>query len=192
MNRVERFRTVVAVDRRGRTQVPIPFDPDQVWGAKPRHPVRGSVAGRFLRDRGGVVGMAELGEVTGVDVAALPIPTWMAAWAEAVRDENVRTVAAPRMLQIRHRVGDLVAQLQKEGRWDPAADPQLVGQAALGLIPGFILQRLIIGDVDPEGYGRAVAGLLQGQREPVATSDQAAGRAADQPPGRGRPVGPRR
>ena len=29
--------------------MPIPFDPDQVWGAKPRHPVRGSVAGRFLR-----------------------------------------------------------------------------------------------------------------------------------------------
>ena len=49
MSRRERFRTVVAVDRRGRTEVPIPFDPDQVWGAKPRHPVRGSVDGRFMR-----------------------------------------------------------------------------------------------------------------------------------------------
>ena len=49
MDRQERFRTVVAVDRRGRTRVPIPFDPDHVWGPKPRDPVRGSVAGRFLR-----------------------------------------------------------------------------------------------------------------------------------------------
>lgn len=111
-------------------------------------------------------------DATGVDLTKVVV----AAWAEAVRDENVREVAAPRILQIRHRVGDLVAQLQAEGRWDPAADPQLVGQAALGLIPGFILQRLIIGDVDPEGYGRAVAGLLGGQREPAAPRDGSPGR----------------
>ena len=43
------------------------------------------VAGRFLRDKGGVVTMAELGEVTGVDVGARPIPAWMAEWAAATR-----------------------------------------------------------------------------------------------------------
>jgi YbgC/YbaW family acyl-CoA thioester hydrolase len=41
--------------------------------------------GRFLRDRGGVVTMAELGEIVGVDVATRPIPEWMAAWAAATR-----------------------------------------------------------------------------------------------------------
>jgi hypothetical protein len=45
----QRFRTTVVVDLRGRTIVPIPFDPDEVWGAKPRHPVRGSVAGCSMR-----------------------------------------------------------------------------------------------------------------------------------------------
>jgi Bacteriocin-protection, YdeI or OmpD-Associated len=44
-----RFRTTVAVDRQGRTRVPIPFDPDESWGPKPRHPVTGSVAGRPMR-----------------------------------------------------------------------------------------------------------------------------------------------
>jgi hypothetical protein len=29
--------------------------------------------------------MAELGEVTGVDVAALPIPEWMKEWAAETR-----------------------------------------------------------------------------------------------------------
>jgi YbgC/YbaW family acyl-CoA thioester hydrolase len=54
---------------------------------------RAFVAGRFLRDRGGVVGMAELGEVTGVDVTALPIPAWMADWAAAARLPSTREPA---------------------------------------------------------------------------------------------------
>jgi hypothetical protein len=39
----------VAVDAKGRTHVPVPFDPDEVWGAKPRHLVTGTVAGCGLR-----------------------------------------------------------------------------------------------------------------------------------------------
>jgi hypothetical protein len=33
----------------GRAMVPVPFDPDQVWGAKPRHHVTGVVNGMRLR-----------------------------------------------------------------------------------------------------------------------------------------------
>ncbi|MFE5670478.1 YdeI/OmpD-associated family protein [Agromyces sp. NPDC056523] len=49
MGTQRRFRATVMVDRRGRTIVPIPFDPDEAWGMKPRHPVRGSVAGCSMR-----------------------------------------------------------------------------------------------------------------------------------------------
>jgi len=49
MSRQQRFRPMIAVDWRGRTRVLVPFDPDQAWGAKPRHPVTGSVAGRPMR-----------------------------------------------------------------------------------------------------------------------------------------------
>lgn len=101
-------------------------------------------------------------EATGVDLSRVVV----AAWAEAVRDEGVRRVAGPLIAQIRARFGDLIAQLQTEGRWDPAADPQQVAKAAIGLIPGFILQRLIIGDITAEGYAASVALLLDGQREP--------------------------
>jgi acyl-CoA thioesterase FadM len=55
--------------------------------------VRAVVAGRFLRDRGGVVSIAELGEVTGVDVAAHPIPEWMSDWASHVRMPSTRDAA---------------------------------------------------------------------------------------------------
>jgi hypothetical protein len=43
------FQTRVTVDANGRTRIPLPFDPDQVWGPRPRHHVNGSVAGRRLR-----------------------------------------------------------------------------------------------------------------------------------------------
>lgn len=34
-DRSQRFAATVTVDRQGRTQVPVPFEPDVVWGAKP-------------------------------------------------------------------------------------------------------------------------------------------------------------
>lgn len=40
--------TVVEVGR-GRVMVPVPFDPDEVWGAKPRHHVTGVVNGVRMR-----------------------------------------------------------------------------------------------------------------------------------------------
>lgn len=55
--------------------------------------VQAFVAGRFLRDRGGVVSMSELADVTGVDVADHPIPSWMHAWAEQVRMPSTRDEA---------------------------------------------------------------------------------------------------
>jgi hypothetical protein len=48
-DRAQRFTATVTVDRQGRTHVPVPFDPDDVWGPKPRHHVTGSLAGHGLR-----------------------------------------------------------------------------------------------------------------------------------------------
>src|SRR5262245_7123596 len=38
-----RFTVAVATAGRDRMLVPVPFDPDEVWGAKPRHHVAGTV-----------------------------------------------------------------------------------------------------------------------------------------------------
>jgi hypothetical protein len=48
-SRVRRFTTTVTVDAKGRTHVPVPFDPDDAWGPKPRHLVTGTVGGCGLR-----------------------------------------------------------------------------------------------------------------------------------------------
>lgn len=43
-----RYETVVTAGGR-RVMVPVPFDPDAVWGAKPQHHVAGTVNGRGVR-----------------------------------------------------------------------------------------------------------------------------------------------
>jgi len=42
---------------------------------------RAYVIGRFLRDKGGVAAITEVGEIVGVDVAQYPVPEWMLEWA---------------------------------------------------------------------------------------------------------------
>ncbi len=59
-DRARRFTATVTVDAQGRTRVPIPFDPDDVWGPKPRHHVTGSLGGCGLR---GVLDEADGGHV---------------------------------------------------------------------------------------------------------------------------------
>jgi hypothetical protein len=44
----QRFRAVIVQDG-GRLLIPIPFNPDEVWGEKPRHHVRGSVDAHMVR-----------------------------------------------------------------------------------------------------------------------------------------------
>jgi acyl-CoA thioesterase FadM len=41
------------------------------------------VRGRFLKRSGGTVSIGELAAVVGVDPTTLPVPEWLAAWAEA-------------------------------------------------------------------------------------------------------------
>ncbi|MDQ2873860.1 MAG: DUF1905 domain-containing protein [Actinomycetota bacterium] len=47
--RTQRFGAPVAAGPGGRAMVVVPFDPDEVWGAKAEHPVNGTVDGRRVR-----------------------------------------------------------------------------------------------------------------------------------------------
>ncbi|WP_157609219.1 hypothetical protein [Serinicoccus marinus] len=63
---------------------------------------------------------------------------------------------------IRSTGGHLVAyleRLQDAGRLSPEADPVAVAQATFGTIPGFVLQRLVIGDVSSGTYAAGWAAL---------------------------------
>jgi len=45
----QRFRTVVAAASGGRALIVVPFDPDELWGAKAEHPVNGTLGGCRVR-----------------------------------------------------------------------------------------------------------------------------------------------
>ncbi|MGH3199436.1 MAG: YdeI/OmpD-associated family protein [Streptosporangiaceae bacterium] len=49
--RARRFGALVAAGPGGRAIIVVPFDPDEVWGAKAEHPVNGTVGGRRVRVR---------------------------------------------------------------------------------------------------------------------------------------------
>ena len=48
---MQRFGARVAAGPRDTGVIAVPFDPDQVWGGKTEHPVRGTVNGRRVRGR---------------------------------------------------------------------------------------------------------------------------------------------
>lgn len=49
MAKARRFSATVSKATNGRVYVPMPFDPDDVWGKKPRHPVSGTIDGKRVR-----------------------------------------------------------------------------------------------------------------------------------------------
>ncbi len=54
---------------------------------------RGFVKGRFLRRGGGVVSVAEVGALAGIDPAAHPVPEWLRSWSEHVTLPSTRAPA---------------------------------------------------------------------------------------------------
>jgi hypothetical protein len=47
--RARAYRTTIEPRRRGGQAIPVPFDPDEAWGAKDRHYVAGTVGGWGIR-----------------------------------------------------------------------------------------------------------------------------------------------
>ncbi|MPZ60248.1 MAG: TetR family transcriptional regulator [Propionibacteriales bacterium] len=82
------------------------------------------------------------------------------AWGEAVRGGKVLDIVMPKIRQIRELWIEIARRWQAAGHLPADADPQHVGQALMGLFPGFIVQRLLVGDVTPRSYANGLRALL--------------------------------
>ncbi|MET1075313.1 MAG: YdeI/OmpD-associated family protein [Umezawaea sp.] len=80
-----RFTGTVRVEGRGRVIVPVPFDPDRVWGVKARHHITGTVDDVRIR---GVV------ETSGADRWIVLPPAWLRDDSPAPGD-RVEVVLSP-------------------------------------------------------------------------------------------------
>jgi AcrR family transcriptional regulator len=83
------------------------------------------------------------------------------AWAEALRNPGVMATAVDKYTRLRGHFEAVVRRAQVDGTIDPNADPEHVAQVLFGILPGFILQRLIIGDVTPASYTEGLRALLR-------------------------------
>ena len=97
-----------------------------------------------------------LGVNEDVDITVIAVQ----AWAEAARGGAIRDIVAPRIREVRERWIEVARRFQAAGGIHPDADPEQIGRALLGLMPGFIVQRLILGEVSTDGYAAAVRALI--------------------------------
>ncbi len=82
------------------------------------------------------------------------------AWAEACRDDEVRELARQRLTDVRGSWERVLRRSQEDGTLRPDLDPAAMAQTMLGLIPGFVLQRLIVGDVTAASYAAGFRDLI--------------------------------
>ncbi|MFI5731741.1 TetR/AcrR family transcriptional regulator [Kribbella sp. NPDC051587] len=83
------------------------------------------------------------------------------AWAESLRNPAVKAIAEDKYRMLRGRFTEVARRAQADGTIPADADPEQVAQVLFGFIPGFILQRLLIGDVTPQSYTAGLRAILR-------------------------------
>lgn len=110
-----------------------------------------------------------------------PIRTAPSAWAAAMYNPAVAATVRDAVTQLRAWWVRAAERLRDTGRLPAGADVNAIGVTMAGLLPGFILQWLVLGDVDAAGLQRGLRELLQ----PLLLSPE--GRPPDGRPPDGRP-----
>jgi AcrR family transcriptional regulator len=100
--------------------------------------------------------VVRIAELPGGDVTRVGLQ----AWAEALHNDTIRATAQEKFRLLRRHFADVARRAQADGTVDAETDPDHIAQVMFGLIPGFILQRLLLGDVTPATYSAGLAALL--------------------------------
>ncbi|MCM6773633.1 TetR/AcrR family transcriptional regulator [Nocardia sp. CDC159] len=90
------------------------------------------------------------------------------AWALAVTDPTAHTFVSTAIRTLRDRWRDYAERMRAAGWLPPDADTDAVAKALLGIMPGFVLQHLLLGDIDPQTLARGMDLLLPDYRHASA------------------------
>lgn len=82
------------------------------------------------------------------------------AWAEAARDPEIHALAAEKMGAVRSALGDVVRRAQRDGTVTEQADPDAVAQVLFALLPGFVVEAMVLGDLTADSYLAGLRALL--------------------------------
>jgi AcrR family transcriptional regulator len=85
----------------------------------------------------------------------------MLVWVEAQRDPAIARLAASSARTLRSAVLELVRHAHAAGQLPQFADLEALGQVVFSLLQGYLVQKRVIGDVDPARYTDAINALLR-------------------------------
>ncbi len=80
-------------------------------------------------------------------------------WAEALHDPAYQAIVAELFGGVRLRWAQLARRMRDEGRLPEDADPEAMGATLMCTMPGFVLQRLLVGDIDAGTLSRGFHAL---------------------------------
>lgn len=81
-------------------------------------------------------------------------------WSEALRSPEIGDDVRQAYGGLREAVYELVRAYQSQGRIDEAAQAEEVGRVLVAIVPGFVLQQAIMGDVDAAQFTRGLRALV--------------------------------
>lgn len=122
---------------------------DLVARAEPVHPVDAVEA--VLQ------GMTSLIEQSDGDLPRLAVQ----AWAEAARDTQIHALASEQMTALRSALEQVARRAQHDGTISADANPPAVAQVLFALMPGYILQLVVLQDITPASYTTGLRDLLR-------------------------------
>ncbi|QVI24043.1 TetR/AcrR family transcriptional regulator [Nocardia tengchongensis] len=102
-----------------------------------------------------------------------PVRVIPQAWALALTDAKIADYVRTNILGFRRLWFDYANRMRDAGWLSPDADTDAVAKILLGLLPGFILQHLILGDADPDTFARGITDILPGYRSAAGEPETA-------------------
>lgn len=126
---------------------------------------RYSQAVRSILDGPVTPGPAELVHALAVAVTPAPGATdlsgvGISVWAQALHDDAAAASTREVLATLRSRLTEVARRWQDDGHLGADVDPRDVGAVLYALMPGFVLQRRVLGDVDADAFGRGLEALL--------------------------------
>lgn len=85
-------------------------------------------------------------------------------WGQAALGGEVRDLLAPQIMALVHGMAGVVQRWRDAGHLPQSNDPTMTARALLATLPGFMLQRLIHGELSQADYVQAIRDLTRAAR----------------------------
>ena len=82
------------------------------------------------------------------------------AWGEAQTDKNLKRIVSKQIILLRENMTDLARLCKKRGLINSKKSSTEIGKVVFGLLPGYILQSVIMGDVSAKNYAATICDSL--------------------------------